>query len=201
MALYSHRFTGTYPSGAGWGFGWWAETDADLQQTQAAAEAWLDDFWTSSISDTYDSSFSIDGVRTALIDEGSGNQQNATETAVTEVGTGSGVSLMADASIVVTLRTDTTARVGRGRFYLPCGLVTQVTGDGRIDSTLISDLVSALNTAWANYDVIAMPVIYSRSDRNTRQITTYDIGDLWDTQRRRERGLAQTRAASDMPGA
>jgi hypothetical protein len=138
-------------------------------------------------------------VATAEITQATGRQTDLRETAVTEVGTGSGDSVPGDLAVVCSLRTATTARVGRGRFYIPGGLVTCIDGPGRVDAAYVTALMAALDDAWGAYVANHVPIIYSRTDRQARSIVRFDIGDLWDTQRRREQKAAETRVSDTMP--
>lgn len=199
MAIYKHRYEGTLPLGTNFGFGWWSETSEDITLVQAAAVQWLTDFWSATVAAFYSTDFSFSRIATALINQSDGKQIDLREDVVTQAGSGTGVSLMGDAAVVISLRTDTTARVGRGRTYIPGGLTSCITGDGRVDNGYIAALLAGLDTAWTGYNVLRVPSIYSRTDRQMRAITKYDIGDLWDTQRRRERKAAETRTSATMP--
>lgn len=199
MATYLHRFEGSLPIGTRFGFGWWSDSSATLSQAQTAAVAWLSAFWTGTLDDFYDTNFAFTRVSTALITQGTGKQQNLAEDTVSEVGVTAAASVPADMAIVVSLRTDTTARVGRGRFYVPGGLTSTIVAPGRVSSTFITALMAALDAAWTGYVATGTPVIYSRTDRQMRPITSYDVGDLWDTQRRRENKAVQVRVTDSMP--
>jgi hypothetical protein len=132
-------------------------------------------------------------VRTALITESTGLQTQLAEDAVTHAGTATGNALPADVAITVSLRTELANRSGRGRFYLPQPAASTSTADGRIASGTVSNLVSALSNAWATYTAWGNPVIYSRKSRSTQNITSFNVGDLYDTQRRRENKLPESR--------
>jgi hypothetical protein len=199
VAIFKHRFEGTLPLGTTFGFGWWAESIAPLDDIQADAVAWLNTFWSTAVAAFYDAEFSFDRVATAEITQATGRQTDLRETAVTEVGTGSGDSVPGDLAVVCSLRTATTARVGRGRFYIPGGLATCIDGPGRVDAAYVTALMAALDDAWGAYVANHVPIIYSRTDRQARPIVRFDIGDLWDTQRRREQKAAETRVSDTMP--
>lgn len=199
MAIYKHRFEGTLPLGTNFGFGWWAESIAPLASIQADAVTWLNTFWSVAVAGFYDANFEFARVSTALINQADGRQVDLAETAVTEVGTGTGDSVPGDLAVVCSLRTATTARVGRGRFYIPGGLVTCIDGPGRVAATYVTALMTALDAAWGAYVANHVPIIYSRTDRQARDITRFDIGDLWDTQRRREQKASETRVSDTMP--
>lgn len=201
MALYQHRFEGILPIGTRWGFGWWSESLASLDVIHADAVTWGQTAFDTTVLAMYDTSFEVQRIATSLIDQSTGVQQNLAESTVSLAGTTAGTSLSADMAICVTLRTATTSRRGRGRFYLPAGLTSQVEGDGRIAAATVSTWMTALIAAWTSYVDPGEPMIYSRTDRQLRSITTVDIGDLWDTQRRREAKAVQVRTTQTMPAA
>ena len=65
---------------------------------------------------------------------------------------------------------------------------------------VIVGIASVAVSAWAGYNTSNdRPVIYSRTGRSFVNITSFDIGDLFDTQRRRENKLLEARSTSAMP--
>jgi hypothetical protein len=103
-------------------------------------------------------------------------------------------------AIVVSLRSPVANRTGRGRFYLPQPTTNALTAVGRLDETAQSTIVDALTAAWTQANAAGEnPVIYSRTQRATREITSFNVGDLFDTQRRRENALTENRVSAPMP--
>jgi hypothetical protein len=103
-------------------------------------------------------------------------------------------------SLVISLRTDISNRRNRGRFYLPQPAASQTTATGRVLADLITDLGASLAAAWSGYNTASdRPVIYSRTGRTTRNIVSFNVGDLFDTQRRRENKLLEARTTTAMP--
>ena len=96
---------------------------------------------------------------------------------------------------MVTLRTATLSRAGRGRFYAPSLAVDQVSA-GRMLTTArdtladaAEDLVQGLTSAGGNL------VIYHRGSGSTTLVTSLDVGDVIDTQRRRRNKLIEARTS------
>lgn len=200
MALFAQKFVGTVATGEDYSFGFYATASSTLSQVHAAAEQWLSDFWngpggTDGFGSCVTTGVTATGVRTALITESTGLQTQLAETVVSYAGTATGNALPADCAITVSLRTQLANRSGRGRFYLPQPAASTSTTDGRIAAATITKLIAALEPAWATYGGWATPVIYSRTMRASQEVTSFNIGDLYDTQRRRENKLPETRTA------
>lgn len=198
MALFAHKFSGSVATGESFSFGFWATSSSTLSQLQAAAIQWLTDFWngpggTDGYGSLVTASVTATEVRTALITESTGLQTQLAEDAVSHAGTATGNALPADVAITVSLRTDLANRSGRGRFYLPQPAASTSTAAGRIAPATLTTLVGALENAWSTYGGWGQPVVYSRTMRATQTITSFNVGDLYDTQRRRENKLPESR--------
>ena len=91
-------------------------------------------------------------------------------------------------------------RTGRGRFYLPQPATTILDGEGNVASGPQAAIVAALAFAWGVANGAGEnPVVYSRTARAVRQITSFDVGDILDVQTRRTNNLTQQRVSSPMP--
>ena len=76
----------------------------------------------------------------------------------------------------------------------------EATVGGRVQVDLVNDLMASLTAAWAAYNTASdRPVLYSRTDRLLRNIVSFNIGDLFDTQRRRENKVLETRVSAAIP--
>lgn len=200
MALYAHKFSGKVATGEDYSFGFWATGSSTLEQVHAAAIQWLADFWngpggTNGYGSLVTAGVTATLVRTAVITESTGLQTQLSEDAVSHAGTAVGSALPADVAITVSLRTALANRSGRGRFYLPQPAQSMSTSTGRILSTAVDTIIGALEPAWQTYSAWGQPVIYSRKSRSTQIISSFNVGDLYDTQRRRENKLPETRFA------
>jgi hypothetical protein len=204
MALYQNRFIGTLPEGDTFTFSWWTDSTQDLATVQAGNVQWAQDLWAGAtdgagLEDLLPSSCVLTTVRTGLITQETGQQQAVDEDTVNLPGVATGNSLPNDVALVVSLRTNLANRRGRGRFYLPSLVATTLTAAGRLDPTAQQNIVDSLANAWNGYTGIGDPVVYSRTQRTIEDVISFDVGDLFDTQRRRENKVAQSRISAQMP--
>lgn len=140
------------------------------------------------------------GVDSVVVDELSSaglNVQQGRET-LALTGTGTDEPLPPQNSVVVSLRSNTPTRAGRGRFYLPSPVVTTVI-DQRLDSAAQDDI---LNGALAMLNHMkglgATPVVYHRGSSTVTPVVSIDVGDVFDTQRRRRNKLVETRVSATL---
>jgi len=204
MALYQHRFQGTCASGDSFGFAWWSDSTSNLSTAQDGAVAWAAALWAGAVAgsgweDQITSGVVLNRVATSLINMADGKQTAIAETTVSQPGVAIGDALPADVALVVSLRTDLANRSGRGRFYLPQPAALTLTTDGKYDSALATTLCDSLEAAWQGYTTVGSPVVYSRTMRAIQPVVSFDVGDLFDSQRRRENGLSETRVSRQMP--
>lgn len=205
MPLYQHRFIGNLPSGDVFSFSWWSDNSLTIDTSHGNAVTWAENLWNGlSAGPSYGAycapGVAINRITTGEITVDSGQQQTIRESTVNIPGTSEASSLPADVAIVVSLRSATANRTGRGRFYLPMPSVDALTADGRMTSAAQQDIVDALEAAWTMANGAGeSPVIYSRTQRALRPITAFNVGDLFDTQRRRENALNESRIGVDMP--
>jgi len=205
MALYLHRFQGKCAAGDQFTYGWHANSLRDLATAQAAAVAWNATVWNGAAAgngyrDHVTADVSMLNVITTTIDPFTGKQLARADTAQVIAGVAGGNSMGADVALCVSLRTSLPQRRGRGRFYLPQPAASQLTTQGRVLPDLINDLIDSLTSAWTTYDSgTDRPVLYGPTDRIIRNIVSFDIGDLYDTQRRRENKVTEARTTHVMP--
>lgn len=205
MPLYQHRFIGNLASGDTFSFSWWSETSLTIDSSHGNAITWAENLWNG--QDTLpgygaycSADVSIQRITTGEISLDTGQQQTLRESNVNIPGTSESSALPADVAIVVSLRSPVANRTGRGRFYLPQPTTNALTAVGRLDETAQQAIVDALLAAWTQANAAGeSPVIYSRTQRATREITAFNVGDLFDTQRRRENALNESRVAAPMP--
>lgn len=205
MALYQHRFLGHTAAGENWMFTWWADSARSTGDAHDAAEAWVTTLFAGAtagngLEDHTPTTVGLDSVTTVQITAATGVQVTRVDSALSLDGVSASNTLPSDVATVVSLRTATPTRSGRGRFYLPPGVVADVTSTGRMLADRVTDLMTSLEAAWTGYNSASdRPVIYSRTQRLTRNITSFDIGDLFDTQRGREGNLVEARTSDMMP--
>jgi hypothetical protein len=202
MALYQHRFRGALPSGDIFIFSWWANSIRTTANANAAASTWLTAFTggASGFASKVTAGVVFNRVSTGLINPAGGGQTELAEATVNIPGTAAGNSLPPIVALVVSLRTALANRRGRGRLYLPPLASSSLTTLGKVSTTTVTDINTALTTAWTGYNTgTDRPVVYSRTSGTFQNITSFNIGDLFDTQRRRDSAVAETRASVNMP--
>lgn len=202
MTLYQHRFSGTLPAGDEFVFSWWANSIRGLGAANTAAVTWLNTLCSGAdgLLSMLTAGVVIRRVATGSIDPANGRQQTLAEEVVFQQGTHAGSTLPQEVALVVSLRTALANRRGRGRFYLPCLAAGTTTATGKVDPTVQTNLVAALLAAWEGYNTgTDFPVVYSRTNRTSQLVTAFDVGDLYDIQKRRDNAVAQTRVSEPMP--
>lgn len=204
MPLYQHRFIGHCAAGDQFVFSWWSESSVSIDTSQSNAVAWAEAVWNGNPGGTGWASLTtptvgIDRITTGEITVATGQQQSLRETTTAIVGTAAGDALPAEVALVVSLRTALANRTGRGRFYLPQPAAVTLDADGTLDAAAQDALADALQAAWAAANGAGEnPVVYSRTARATREITSFDVGDVFDVQTRRQNSLTQTRMSRPM---
>jgi hypothetical protein len=205
MPLYQHRFIGNLASGDVFSFSWWSETSLTIDSSHGNAITWAETLWNGQetlpgYATLCSADVSIQRITTGEISPDTGQQQTLRESNVNIPGTSESSALPADVAIVVSLRSPVANRTGRGRFYLPQPTTDALTAVGRLDETAQDTIVDALLAAWTQANAAGEnPVIYSRTQRATREINSFNVGDLFDTQRRRENALTENRVSAPMP--
>ena len=205
MPLYQHRFIGNLASGDTFSFSWWSDNSLTIDSSHGNAITWAETLWNG--QDTLpgyatlcSADVSIQRITTGEISPLTGQQQTLRESNVNIPGISESSALPADVAIVVSLRSPVANRTGRGRFYLPQPTTNALTAVGRLDETAQDTIVDALLAAWTQANAAGEnPVIYSRTQRATREINSFNVGDLFDTQRRRENALTENRVSAPMP--
>lgn len=185
--------------------------------TQAAADAIRDawqTFWTSQTS-MCSPNFSFTGVKLALLQvNGKYDGTNMVESHPTTAVPGhvAAGTMPAQVSLVATLIGGSGKGLGgKGRMYLP-GIGAPIRGDGHIEQVTVAgiagNLAAFFNTIDANPDIPGHAINVSRGHKtDLLGVVSYDgarnvkingvrVGNVYDTQRRRRNGLAETYSAS-----
>lgn len=174
--------------------------NASLTNTamQTAWIAALDDQWSNaahSFKSLVFSSVGLDSVTVSEIEVATGKQLSRLDSAHVIAGTAVGESLPADVAVCVSTRTSLPQRAGRGRFFLPPLDVGNVSA-GKIAAAAVTIIA---NGAAGLIGILksngAVPCLYSRTTHLTRDIVSIDVGNLFDTQRRRENKTVETRTS------
>ena len=205
MPLFKHRFVGRCAAGDQFSYQWYADSIRDIDTAHSAAIVWNQTLWNGATAgngykDHVTADVAMNTVITSEITLATGRQTLRRENGQLIAGVAAANALPADCALVVSLRSALATRSGRGRFYLPQPAASNLTSDGRATADLVTDLIAALSAAWAGYNTgVDRPVIYSPTFRVVRPLVTFNIGDLFDTQRRRENKVAEVRVGATMP--
>jgi hypothetical protein len=118
------------------------------------------------------------------------------ETDVTRIGLGVTASLPQEVAEVASLRTAGVGPAYRGRMYLPPVLATAVLTTGRLDSLAAGDLSSSVAAALGESLGLLFTPVLASIGRADRPITSVDVGDVFDAQRRRRDKLLELRISN-----
>lgn len=201
MALYLLRASGVWEESEVFNFGLHVTSSA---ATAAVADSWslaLTEAWsgsgtpTGALNAAYSTGVRIDTATAALLTQTSGQQTARADVAVNLVGTSAEDSLPPQIAVVVSLRTELANRAGRGRFYLPAPATNACTA-GRLTTAIQTNIVNAMTRMFSALDAAgATPVLFSRTTFANTTITSFNVGDVFDTQRRRRNQLVETRVS------
>lgn len=192
MPLYRHLCSGETP-GEVWTFSLWTNGSLSINAAHSAWEAATGTFWSGGIDQHISAQVINTSLSTAEVDVATGRQSQRLESAVNRPGVAAGQMLPFQCATAVSLRTIFATRSGRGRFYLP-PLAVSVLLAGRVTPAVQSDLADAaalMLQALAGGGLT--PVVYSRTAHAAVTITSIDVGDVIDTQRRRRNKLVEQR--------
>lgn len=149
------------------------------------------------ITALYPAAIGVDGVVVDELDSAGKNVSQGRQS-LALVGTGTDEPLPPQNSVVVSLRTNVPTRAGRGRIFLPSPVTTTVI-DQRLDSAAQGDVLhgalAMLNSMTADGWTT---VIYHRGSDSGDQVVSIDVGDVFDTQRRRRNKLVETRVSATL---
>jgi len=182
---------GNISAGDIWQCGFHAESDADVFQVATLVAGAVPALWQAKFPDET----SVTGVRIAEINEATGDTVAVAEEAVTGVTYSTDGSMPAEVAMCVTIRPVT--GLISGRMYLPPGINSQMTIQGNMNSTYQASVADALQTFFQD-DLGSAPSplrlgIYSRKNHNFVGATSIQLGNVYDSQRRRRNKLVESR--------
>ena len=200
MTVYTNVVSGTFP-GETWSFTIHTEGTGSLTSANSAAVAFWDLLWggvatpADSIKQLIPTTVTSVQVSTASLDALTGKQVARVITPDAKAGTNANGPLPPQCAVAVSLRTASATRSGRGRFYLPVYGTNEAVA-GVLDSTAQTQTATAAQKALQSLVAAGFtPVIYHRGPKSTTAITTVDVGNVFDTQRRRRDKLIETRVS------
>lgn len=171
---------------------------------ETVTQAMHDDFYDlfrqfySGIRPHLNADWKLDNIRTGVQLQGTTSWPTAFETNFTtpDSGTGTGGPVPNDMAVVVSWNTTLLTRRGRGRTYVGGFVVNAIAeasgGHAIVSSTVQNALATAADTLITDTTTSGLTV-YSTVADATFPVIRGSVGNLWDTQRRRERGLEEVR--------
>lgn len=198
MTLFKHTAIGVSP-GEAWSFGVHTEGSGSLASAQASWVDAIGDLWTGEMDALMPAEVTLAELTTASLDQSTGGQISRVSTGSALPGTAAGPMIPYQCSVCVSLTTDLATRSGRGRFYLP-PFDASTLDDGRLSATAQATLVGAVGAWWAALDGAGLAVqLYSRTTKALTPVTGMNVGDVFDTQRRRRNKLIEVRQSVTAP--
>lgn len=194
MTLYHHRLIGTFP-GEVWSFGVFSNGNASLAAAQTAWTAGIAALFSSAYAATLSTDVEAIEATTTEIDPTTGKQLQGVTDPRNDAGTSAAESLPFQVAPVVSFRTALKSRSGRGRIYSPSMAVTQIANGRMIPAAQTALADGAQDMLQALVAGGLAPVIYHRTTGTTTNITSIDVGDVFDTQRRRRNKLIEARTS------
>ena len=192
MPLYQLRYSGNTSIGTNWMFTWWANSNQSTSDIADAGETWITDYW-SAVEAIISTTVDVNNVTAVQIDEATGTQIAREDRNVNLPGTSTLMPLPPDVALVVSLRTLTPTRSGRGRFFLPQFDTSTLNTEGRVSEAVVTQILDALDSAWSTFGASGTPMLYSRTNRQAQALFSFNVGNGWDTQRGRGSRLAESR--------
>lgn len=213
MPLYQHRYQGHLAAGDIFVFSWWSQTSIPIDTSHGNAVTWATNFFagpggTNGYASYLGAEVGIDRITTGEIDVNTGKQQTLRETVSTLTGGVTGGNIPQEVALVVSLRTALANRRGRGRFYLPQPNANTLATDGTVLAAAQQGIVNALTFAWTTSNNAGeTPVVYGRPAPTATppraalvtNVSSFNVGDLFDVQTRRQNSLTETRITAPMP--
>jgi hypothetical protein len=199
-----HDVIGSLPVGDIFDFSFWTQSldGSSIDQVHLNAFTAINSAVVAT-ADAYTGGVHFTGVKTHTYDLANFHTSLAVrESALDVAGTSSGDSLPQEVCMVLSLRTDTPGKSGRGRMYLPAIKSSQLTPDGLYQSVVIDEILTAWHDAWVTMtgsDQSTTPVVVSRLHHNAHAVTSMNIGNVPDVQRRRRNRLTESRTTTAFP--
>lgn len=138
----------------------------------------------------------VDDVTVAELDPSSGRQLTKVMAAAVHAGTNTDEPLPPQVAVAVSLRTGLATKAGRGRLYL-CPLATGADIGGKIILAAQEAILAGVQTGLTTMGTAGFPcVIYHRGTVDGTLVTRIDVGDVFDTQRRRRNKLIESRLSA-----
>lgn len=172
-----------------------------LSGAQTALNAFANTLWTDTGGGTgwgprCEPATTLTLAKVASLSAVTGKQVNTSESTLALAGTGVAPMVPPQCAVVASLRTALATRAGRGRCYLPSPAVATVTTGGKLTGAARDALALAMQHGLQGLVTAGYkPVIYHRTTRTSDDVVSVDVGDVFDTQRRRRDKLSEARTS------
>lgn len=198
MALFHHTFSGTTP-GESWSFNVHTTGAGTLAAAQAGAVAAAGALVTGQLDAVLPPAVVLTEVSTASLDEATDQQISRLSDDVNLPGVAASEMLPFQCATSVSWRTDLATRAGRGRIYLP-PLAVGAVDEGRVSAAAQATIVTAASAFWAALDTAGLQlVIRHKAVHASTAVTSGNVGNVIDTQRRRRNKLIEIRSPLTAP--
>jgi hypothetical protein len=149
------------------------------------------------ITALYPAAIGVDRVVVDELDFAGKNVSQGRET-LALVGTGTDEPLPPQCAVGISLRTDVPTKAGRGRFYLPSP-VTPTVVNQRLDTAAQNDYLHGALAMLQHMNGLGWtPAIFHRNGDAATPVVSLDVGDVFDTQRRRRNKLVPVRVSHNL---
>lgn len=199
MGIYKHTVRGSIGGGDIFMFGFHMQCEGGAIAVNDNCEGPLETFlaaqaalWTPTVV--------FDLLITQEINEGTGAVLDTAESTLGQAGTSPDAQLPAEVAICVSIRE--LAGTVAGRFYLPAPSRGALTTPGQFTAALRDDLADDLATMWASLAAQTTPMrlgVYSPTQHVFHAGGTFNIGNVFDSQRRRRNKLVEVRTTRVLP--
>lgn len=207
--MFQWKFTGSLPSGEIFNYGFYVRMDGETENLNDATTA-ADSFQGTLLNVTtgfpalYGTGVHWNAPTVTQLSDADGKTVIARKfgTSTGSGSTGSGSNLPPEVAVAVTMRTARAGKSFTGRFYLPAPLVAQCGPDGSLSSAALTAYNTALENAVLNFTSTAgkvFPIVYSAKLNTQTDCTRWDMGSIFDSQRRRRNRLVETRRNIPLP--
>lgn len=205
MAIFRLRVSGVGTYGDIWNINMHADSDETPAAAATALASAFTDAWegtdtaTADLGPQYNASITVTQAAAAVLDPTTGQQQEAAEDILELAGTADGDQLPPQVAIVVSWVTALRNRGGRGRIYLPAP-ATDTLSAARISTAAVTATVAAIGRMLNGLVTAGLtPIIWSPGKPSPPAIISYNVGDVFDTQRRRRDQLQEVRTSAPVP--
>lgn len=202
MAIMRLRAEGSWSGGDIFNFGLHVDSTATVQATATAWAAALTDMWSGSgtpagnLAPYYTPGITIRNAIAVSLVSSTGQQVERIDVPLDLAGTSEAEQMPPQVALVVSLRTILATRRGRGRFYLPA-MATNATADGRVAAAAQTAILNGASRALdALVAAGAPPIVWSVGLPTPPTVTRVEVGDVFDTQRRRRDQLTEARISA-----